>query len=113
MVAIAVAAAAAVVSVAGIEPDTTMDAGARAMPLAELPARPLPDRVASDLSLDLAVAHAAIVITRKIVGAYVRETEPMVTVEFETRFGRAKVAAVLAPRVFAEADRRLRLGREN
>src|SRR5205823_503484 len=85
----------------------------RAVALAELPARPLPNRVVADLGLDLRLAHPGIVIPGGVVGADMLEAEPVVALQFETRFGRAKLAAGGAAGVVAKAYRRFRLGREN
>ncbi len=108
-----IGAAVGTVSVARIELERVADPGARAMPLAEFPARPLPYRIAPDLGFDLALAHAGVIIPRHIVRPDVIEAEPVIAVEFEPRFGRAEIAAGLAPGMIAQAHRRHRFGRKN
>ena len=75
----------------------------RAVTLAELPSRALPHRVVADLGLDLRLAHPGIVIPGGVVGADMLEAEPVVALQFETRFGRAKLAAGRAAGMVAPA----------
>src|SRR6516164_1429511 len=64
-----------------------------AVAISEAPARALPDRVMADLSFNLAVAHPGIIIPGGIVGANVREAEPVIIVEREPGFRRAEFPA--------------------
>src|ERR1700680_4919990 len=83
------------------------------MQLPKPPARPVPNRSAADFGLDLGLAHPGIVIPGAVVSADVRKAEPAVAVELETRFGRAKITAGIAPRVVTKTHRRVGLGLEN
>src|SRR5436190_8297805 len=75
----------------------------RAVALAELPSRALPHRVVADLGLDLCLAHPGIVVPGGVVGAHMLEAEPVVALQFETRFGRAELAAGRAAGTVAPA----------
>src|SRR5579872_3768429 len=82
----------------------------RAVALAELPARPLPDRVATDFGFDLGFAHPGVVIPRGVVGADMVEAEPVVIVELDARPRCAEIPGDFATGVVAQPSRRLRLG---
>src|SRR4051794_40375814 len=108
-----VGAAVRTVLATGIEPERVAYPRSRAMPFAEPPTRPLPDRVPPDLGFDLALAHAGVIIPRHIVGPDMLETEPVIAVEFEPRFRRTEIAAGLAPGMVARAHRRHRFRCKN
>src|SRR5690349_11774276 len=80
-----------------------------AVAVTQLPARALPDCVVADLSLDLDIAHAGVIIPSGIVEADMFETKPVVVAELKPRLGRAKLAAGRAAGIVAEPDRSVRL----
>src|SRR5215472_12889849 len=69
--------------------------------ISQAPARALPDRVAPDLGLDFAIAHAGIVVPRRIVGADMIEAEPIVVAKFKSGFRRAELSTTNATGVVA------------
>src|SRR5262249_50768370 len=79
----------------------------------QAPARALPNRIAPDLGLDLAIAHAGIVVPRRIVGADVIEAEPVVVAKIEPGFRRAELATGNATGMVAWSRRGLRLRGED
>src|SRR5579875_84256 len=79
----------------GIEPQALRH------PRPERPARPLPNGVAPAKVLDLALAHAGVIIPPAIVIADMRQAEPVIFPEPITALGSSIQALVLAIRVIA------------
>ena len=77
------------------------------MTVTQPPTRALPDGVVADLGFDLGIAHPRIIIPRGVVGAHVLEAEPVLIVQVEPGFRRAKTPAGDAAGLIARPHRRV------
>src|SRR5262249_60658300 len=84
--------------------DPIAEAGPVTVP--QPPARALPYGIVADLRLDLGIAHPRVIVPCGVVGAYVFEAKPIIVVQIQPGFRRAKVTAGDAAGVVAQPHRR-------